>query len=337
MLVIGCVRPTCRQLIMKRSFKYDTVRYLNQSGWFFSRHKHLFKTFKLDSIPKLPYHETIELSYQQYKPSKTFEIDTNLSPIVMLHGFLGSKQNYGTVARHITQLTRHPVYGVDMRNHGQSMHAGPHDYYHLALDVIKVLQDKNWNDAILVGHSMGAKVAMIVGLLEPELLSKIIVIDNSPVSSQLDESFEKDVVGMCHVEYDFPNFINKSPTFQASKVDSILDQYEPDKKVQFFLKTNINKNYKIKDQYFRVPVFNFLKEDVISNMGDWPSDKLNNKIFDKPVLVISGKHSNFVKDEYLPIFHHYFTNVKFEEFECGHWVVTDKPQEFITSAVNFIS
>ncbi|KAK6464463.1 Alpha/Beta hydrolase protein [Scheffersomyces coipomensis] len=296
------------------------------------------KRIRRDPIIDLPKHDTVELSCRQYKPSKSFEADPNLEPIVMLHGFLGSKQNFGTVGNKITKLTHHPAFGVDLRNHGDTPHASPHDYGHLAQDVIRFLSEKNWKDVILMGHSMGAKTAMMVALLRPDLVSKLIVIDNSPVSSELDDSFRQHLYGMCEVEHEFPEFKDYKPALQTSVIDNILNQYtEKDQKINFFLKSNIDKKHSnTRGSLFRVPVLNLIKENVIEKMGQWPLEQVSGLKFTKPVLVMAAKHSNFVQPQYKPLFEEYFTDLTYHEFDCGHWIVTDKPDEFIKETVNFI-
>ena len=47
---------------------------------------------------------------------------------------------------------------------------------------------------------MGAKVAMMVSLLYPSLVSKLVVVDNTPHSRPLNHQFYKDLLGMCEVE-----------------------------------------------------------------------------------------------------------------------------------------
>ncbi|KAK6458641.1 Alpha/Beta hydrolase protein [Scheffersomyces xylosifermentans] len=313
------------------------VRTFVVSGGVSERYKHLYKNLRLDSVPDLPVQETVPLVWQQYKPSKGFEIDNSLPPVLMLHGLFGSKQNYGSVGRKITQLTGHPIYGVDLRNHGQSPHSNPHNYYTLAKDVIRFIDERGWKEIVLVGHSMGAVTSMLVSLLKPGLISKLIVIDNSPVTKELSPNFTYDLVGMCQVEHQASEWNNKPPAFRAKKIDTILGLYEKDEKVRFFLKTNVIKSKATEHPIFRVPVLNFLKDGVLNNLGAWPADKVEGRKFDKPVLVMGAKHSKFVLPEYLPEFKKYFSNLSYQEFDCGHWIVTDMPEEFVKSSINFIN
>lgn len=312
------------------------IRLLSTSRILSDKYKHLYNNLRLDLVEDLPNNETVPLHWQQFKPTKGFEVDDSLPPVVMLHGLFGSKQNYGSVARQITQMTKNPVYGVDLRNHGQSPHSNPHNYYTMAQDVVRFLEDRGWKDTILAGHSMGAKTSMIAALIRPELISKLLVIDNSPRAKVLDSSFTHDLIGMCQVEHEAPQFKTKPPAFREKKIDSILRMYERDEKVRAFLKTNIIKSKFTEHPIFRVPVLNFLKDGVMNHLGGWPASSVEGKKFDKPVLVMGAKHSNFVEPESYSEFRKYFSNFSYQEFDCGHWIVTDLPEQFIDSTVQFI-
>lgn len=299
---------------------------------------HLAKSLRLDEVPELPNQHIVKLACLQFTAGRHHVPDPKLPPIVMLHGLFGSKQNFSSVAREITKKTDHQVFGVDLRNHGQSSHANPHDYTTMATDVIAHIREKAWNDVILVGHSMGAKVAMLVGLHEPSLVSKLVVIDNMPRAHTLSPNFHNDLVGMCQVEAQAHELAEKPPGIRATKIESILTNHEPDPRVRFFLLTNIKRIDKKSDQkhllIFRVPVLNFLKDDVLAKLGDWPQVEAK---FDKPVLVMAAKHSEFVKKEHYSQFDEYFSQVEIQEFDCGHWIVSDEPEKFVKSTVEFIT
>ena len=111
----------------------------------------------------------MELFYRKYGTGK---------PLVILHGLFGSGDNWMTQAR---MLGEHfAVYAVDLRNHGSSPHADKFSYAEMAEDVRLFLTEKVGEPAILIGHSMGGKVAMKVAGMYPDLITRLIVVDIVP-------------------------------------------------------------------------------------------------------------------------------------------------------------
>lgn len=300
---------------------------------------HTYKQLGLDHVKDLPRHDVVPLSWQQFKPRKLLMpllllLLTLKLPVIMLHGFLGLKQNYLLVGRKISELTGHPVFGVDLRNHGQSPHASPHTYPVLAHDVSQLVEDQQWHDAIIVGHLMGAKVAMICALQHPKLYSKLVIIDNSPVQAAL-VALTRDLEAMGHVEAQYRQFSDKPTAKQLDKIEAILKEYEPDAGVRLFLKSNFDKHDPLRA--FRVPVLNFLKDDVLNDMGGWPDNIPKHCRFPKPTLVMKGAHLDFIKTEYKPAFDHYFPNNQLKVYDSGHWVVQQRPEEVVRDIVDFIN
>lgn len=100
------------------------------------------------------------------------------SPVVLLHGLLGSKINLVGIGR--TLAGRFHTYIVDMRNHGESFHHGSMTYKTMAADLGGFLDDHDIDKAAIVGHSMGGKCAMQFALSFPERVDKLAVIDIAP-------------------------------------------------------------------------------------------------------------------------------------------------------------
>ncbi|KAM9886821.1 hypothetical protein OXX79_013975, partial [Metschnikowia pulcherrima] len=61
------------------------------------------KSFSLH-VPELPVEDTIALSSQDL--GGKVHIDSDKSPLVMVHGLFGARQNYSSVGRKISAATR---------------------------------------------------------------------------------------------------------------------------------------------------------------------------------------------------------------------------------------
>lgn len=83
-------------------------------------------------------------------------------PVLFLHGLFGSKNNWRSVARQVSATTGRNCFCVDLRNHGDSPHSDAASSVTLAMaqDVKHFLQKENINRSVIVGHSLGGRVAL---------------------------------------------------------------------------------------------------------------------------------------------------------------------------------
>ncbi|WP_025611422.1 alpha/beta fold hydrolase, partial [Vibrio parahaemolyticus] len=98
--------------------------------------------------------------------------------VVLIHGLFGSLSNLGLLARDLVE--DHSVISIDLRNHGLSFHSDTHNYTDMAQDVATLLQHLNVEPSIIVGHSMGGKVAMKLADIAPNLVKQLVVLDMAP-------------------------------------------------------------------------------------------------------------------------------------------------------------
>ncbi|EIJ34331.1 alpha/beta fold hydrolase [Thiothrix nivea] len=99
-------------------------------------------------------------------------------PLVVLHGLLGSLDNWNTFAR--SQTGKRSVLAVDLRNHGGSPHVEGMSYRQMADDLLELLDALAIARFDLMGHSMGGKAAMTLALQQPDLIQRLLVVDIAP-------------------------------------------------------------------------------------------------------------------------------------------------------------
>lgn len=84
---------------------------------------------------------------------------TNGPPVILLHGGLGSREDFEPLARHLASDYR--LIAIDSRGHGRSALGGADlTYRQLADDVTCVLDQLGLNEAGIIGHSDGGIVAL---------------------------------------------------------------------------------------------------------------------------------------------------------------------------------
>jgi pimeloyl-ACP methyl ester carboxylesterase len=103
--------------------------------------------------------------------------------LILLHGFLGSARNLASLARGLSE--RHPdlsVFALDLTGHGGSPPLPPGaDLAVLAADVLATARSlRGRPPMIVVGHSLGGRVALRATLLEPAAFAHVTLLDISP-------------------------------------------------------------------------------------------------------------------------------------------------------------
>lgn len=119
------------------------------------------------------------LNYKIFSPeAPENHANKTVTPLFILHGLLGSMDNWRTQAKRLSQTRT--VITVDLRNHGDSPHIKGMSYREMYEDVIKVAQAENIKTFHLLGHSMGGKVAMQLALAHPEIVESLVIVDIAP-------------------------------------------------------------------------------------------------------------------------------------------------------------
>src|SRR5690348_16572379 len=107
-----------------------------------------------------------------------FEAYGRGEPLIVLHGLLGSADNWHSVCSRLAPPLK--AFALDQRNHGRSPHHPAMDYAVMAADVGEFLQTQGISEAFILGHSMGGKTAMQLALSHPEVVRKLIIVDMAP-------------------------------------------------------------------------------------------------------------------------------------------------------------
>jgi len=101
-------------------------------------------------------------------------------PLVILHGLMGSSRNWQTVGRKLA--ADHEVFALDLRNHGDSPHHAEMAFPALCRDLETWRQRQGLERFLLLGHSLGGKVAMRYACQHPGQIVALVVADIAPRS-----------------------------------------------------------------------------------------------------------------------------------------------------------
>nr|CAG8501137.1 10257_t:CDS:10 [Entrophospora candida] len=212
--------------------------------WFFNYHH--YKSFKKRYYSsKKSSSEPVTLSFSKYDPLSNKSINL-IPPLLILHGLFGSKQNWKSLAKMFAQSLNTSVYALDLRNHGDSPHSSIVNYKIMSDDVAKFIIDHKLNQAIIMGHSMGGKVAMAMALRQVPQVERLIVVDASPTNVRISDEFAFYIDTMKKVE--------NVGVIKQSKADEIMQDYISNPSIRNFLLTNLKKDPDTGLYKFRIPL-----------------------------------------------------------------------------------
>lgn len=148
--------------------------------------------------------EEIEIKTPYFRFAAKRWGDPDGTPILGLHGWLDNAATFDRLAPLFPDA--HFV-SLDLAGHGHSDHRPPGVHYHYVdyvADVITVVDALQWEQFVLVGHSLGAGVASLVAGTIPELVSHAILIEGvGPMSRAIDQS-AKHLLQLVHQEKELP-------------------------------------------------------------------------------------------------------------------------------------
>lgn len=113
-------------------------------------------------------------------------------PVIALHGWLDNANSFARLAPHLQGLR---IVALDLAGHGHSAHRPPGAGYTLAdyaYDVLQVAEQLGWQRFSLLGHSLGAIIAVILAASLPERVARLALIDGLlPPTGEADSMAER--------------------------------------------------------------------------------------------------------------------------------------------------
>ncbi|VDK38830.1 unnamed protein product [Taenia asiatica] len=208
------------------------------------------------------------------------------------------------------------------------------NYEFLAEDILNFINDLKASDVSLIGHSMGGKAAMTAALMEPSMVSRLVVVDIAPSISpnRADTDFLISLM----------NRVDSKRMACAESVHTLrtrlMEEWEaavPSYHQRAFILDNlVESEGRIG---WRVNV-----EAIKDNLGDifaFPfSREVDNVNFIGPALFISGELSPFLKSDQMSYVLHFFPRAKRVEIPgAGHWINADAPALLIDNLAEFLN
>ncbi len=239
--------------------------------------------------------------------------------LIILHGLFGSGSNWLSIAKALAN--DYQIYLLDLRNHGNSPHDPVMDYMTMANDVANFIQQQNLLKPIILGHSMGGKVAMTLALTQADIAKNFVIVDIAPIQY----AHDYDVIFTSLEQLDFSQIKNRQ------QADKLLQPYLSDRGLRQFLLqnlVNVNGGYQ-----WRIPL-NFLCQNMPMIL-DFPSLKA---CYNKPIAFIYGEISAYLPESAKPVIADYFPKACYYRIaNAGHCLHVEQKTEFLQILTQYLS
>lgn len=306
--------------------------------------------------------DIVQLSYSEFQPSSS---SSQHPPVILLHGLLGNKRNFASLASSLSTQLQNPrsIYTVDLRNHGENTHDWKNtmSYSEMARDVLAFMDKISSEKAVIVGHSMGGKVAQSLALMAPDRVAGLVVLDISPVRYYSDKKagggddsgwkvVEQIVRSVAQIDLEEGGYKTKR------EVDAVLrDGILEDPALRAFVLTNLEqlraKDISDEDKSQSLLKWKIHWDGIVNDLDriagfdvhDQPMDPdlealdeqqqqqtPSQYTYDGDVFFIHGGASRFVRSSHLSTITSYFPNHMLTTIRgVGHWVHAEAPDDTI--------
>lgn len=238
-------------------------------------------------------------------------------PLVILHGLFGFSDNWQTHAKKFADYFR--VILVDLRNHGHSPWSDEFSYNLMAQDLHELIEELQLGSFLLLGHSMGGKVAMHYAQSYESRLEKLIVVD---IGIKLYPMHHEHILAGMHA-------IDPTKIKARSEAEQILRNHiDSEGVIQFLLKNLYWKEKGMLAWRMNLPV---LEREMNEILAAVPEVEVMT-----PSLFIRGALSNYILDEDWDAIEELFPDSDLVTIQdAGHWVHAEAPEEFIDAVLSF--
>jgi len=239
-------------------------------------------------------------------------------PLLIIHGLFGMGDNWKTLGKKFAEENDFEVHLVDQRNHGRSPHSEKFNYDLMADDLIEYCQDHHLEKVIIIGHSMGGKIAMELATKKPELVEALIVVDIAPKSYP--PHHDEILKGL--------TALSEEKLTSRKQADESLEKHIADWGVrQFLLKNLYWKEKGILDFRMNLPVLKEKYEEVTGSIAE-------DAIYEGPTFFIKGEKSGYIHAEDRDLLNKHFPKSQLLTIkDAGHWVHAEKPDEFYQGVI----
>jgi pimeloyl-ACP methyl ester carboxylesterase len=179
----------------------------------------------------------------------------------------------------------------------------------MAADLAEVIEHIG-GEALVIGHSMGGKAAMVLALTHPELVRALIVADIAPVAYE-------------HTQ------MHLVEAMQALDLATLETRSDADAALAHAVETKGVRDFLLQSLEVRERRWKLNLDVLAAEMDKVLSFPEVTGAYDGPTLFIAGAESDYVQTEHRDRIKALFPNAKQAKIPgAGHWLHAEKPREF---------
>ncbi len=271
-----------------------------------------FATNYFNSSALQTFNNKMKLNYRTFGQGK---------PILIIHGLLGMSDNWIMPAKEIAKS--YQVILPDLRNHGNSPHSDEFSLQLMADDIVELIASLRLDSVMILGHSLGGRIAMSVALQHPQLVSKLVVVDIAPRRY----SGNKSIAALLQVM----NRVDFSKQKTLADIEEFLSRYLTDTKVRNQAMKNLKRNEDMAFEWkSNLPVITREVEVFMLPVHEETP-------YTGPTLFIKGGLSDFIQKEDIKLIFQHFPNARIHTIATSdHWVHVEEPQLFLDEVISFL-
>jgi len=241
--------------------------------------------------------------------------------LLILHGLFGISDNWVTLGKQLGENFH--VIIPDLRNHGRSPHSERFDFPSLEQDVLELIEEEAEGAVLLMGHSLGGRIAVQLALHYPETVRKLVVVDIS-LRKYTPRREHLELISAMHA-------LDLSAGGRRTDLEKQLRQRIPSLKIRQFLLKNLFWNASGKLAWrLNVPVISASLPGLFDGLD------MTGR-YTGPTLFIRGERSDYILESNLPAIHETFPGATVRTIrDATHWVHADNPGEFYEAVSAFL-
>lgn len=239
--------------------------------------------------------------------------------LVVLHGLLGSSRNWTAVAKLLQE--RFDVHLLDVRNHGRSPHAESMRWAELSGDVQAYLDRAELDSVVLLGHSLGGKIAMRVACDCPQRVRQLVVVD---IAAKVYPPYHD-------TEFRAMKRIELGELASRKEAEQLLEMNVANWAMRQFLLTNLVRDPATGGFRWQVNL-----EALHASLPHIRGNSLNaGDRYEGPVLLLRGGQSDFIADGDVEELRQWFPEVRESTLaQAGHNVHVDDKDGFLSALMD---
>lgn len=242
-----------------------------------------------------------------------------LPPAILLHGLFGSGSNLGQLGR--AMAVRRDVHLLDLPGHGRSPWSSALTLPSMAQAVQRYIEADVGVSPVLVGHSLGGKVAMELALAQPALCVALVVADIAPVTYQA----RHDAVFAA-----LRSVTERQLETREAAAEHIADCLADDETASF-LSSSLRKDREGRYDW------RFDRAALEANYASLIAAPTGERAYEGPTLFVKGGDSDYLVEEHWSAITRLFPAAVVKVMAgCGHWLHVQKPSLFNATVMRFL-